>query len=268
MESATTIQMPKDDKSAQNERSTIDFPYTDLENAVEVAKGVHTTGGTVCDSDQLAAHLKMEAKGGGFRQRISGAQMFGFITYERGGRISLTDLGKRVVDHVSEREARATAFLQVALYAKVYEDFKGGPLPGQAGLERAIATMGVGSKVADRARQVLLRSAKQAGFFEHAADRLVRPSIKADTSTSRAPAGGNEEKPPERKRVGGGDDGGSDDHHPLIRGLLVTLPKQGEEWKAADRFNWLTLANTAFKMIYKSDDGDVVISLKTGRNDN
>lgn len=251
------------DESAPNtkERSTIAFPYSDLDAAVEVVKGVHNAGGTACDMDQLAAQLNMEAKGGGFRMRVNGAQTFGLVQYERGGRIVLTNLGREVIDPTTERQARVNSFLAVELYSRVFEDFKGGPLPPQAGLERAIVKLGVGQKVADRARQALLRSAKQAGFFEQAADRLVRPSIKT----------GEEPKDQVNANRNGGNgsagNGGDGDLHPLIRGLLVTLPKPSDAWGTSDRMNWLTMANSIFNAIYakpQGDNGNVSISTSDG----
>lgn len=205
----TTESQPKADVSDLpdqagdgNDRSTISFAYTDLNNAIEIAKGVYNVGGTACEYDQLAAHLNVEAKGGGYRLRVNGATVYTLITYQRGGRITLTDLGRRVVDPQQERAARVEAFLAVPLFKRVYDDFKGSPLPPQAALERAIVAMGVGPKVADRARQVLLRSAKQAGFFELAEDRLTQPPLRADEKPA-APAEKEKEKP------GGGNGGGS-----------------------------------------------------------
>jgi hypothetical protein len=247
--------------SAGNQQSSVEFPYTDLDSAVELARGVHEAGGMACDSEQLAAQLNMEAKGGGFRQRINGARVFGLVTYERGGRVTLTDLGRRIIDADRERAARVDSFLAVELYGKVYEQFKGGPLPPQAALERSLVSLGVGDGVKDKARQALMRSAKQAGFFEMAADRLTRPAIR----TEGAGKSDNEKDPQgeQRKNSGNGSDGSGGGNHPLIQGLLLTLPKPGEEWAYEDRFNWLNMANSIFKMVYKatSSDSDVEVKL-------
>lgn len=245
------------------ERSTIDFPYTDLDSAVEVTKGVHSAGGTACDSDQLAAQLSLEAKGGGFRLRVNGAKTFGLLTYERGGRIGLTDLGLQIIDPATERQARVQSFLAVELYRRVYDEFKGGPLPPQAGLERALGKMGVGAGVTDKARQVLMRSAKQAGFFEYGSDRLVKPPIKGETNTQDGQS--EREKEQTKKPLGGNGGGGGGDLHPLIQGLLVTLPKPGENWPIQDRLNWLTMASTIFNAIYKAEpaDSEVRITLES-----
>ena len=263
MESTTTVLPQGDDRSAAQGRSTVQFPYSDLDAAIDVVRGVHNAGGTACDSDQLAAEMKMEAKGGGFRMRITGAQTFGLIVYERGGRISLTDLGRQIIDSATERQARMNAFLTVELYNKVYEQFKGGPLPPQAGLERAIGTLGVGPKVRDRARQALLRSAKQAGFFDAAADRLVKPSIKTDVSSTKDQLDEKGERDKGDKGRNGGGGGNDEEMHPLIRGLLQTLPTPGGVWGASDRLDWLNMANSILKMIYKpgSNAGDINITM-------
>lgn len=253
-----------------NERSSVDFPYTDLDAAVELVRGVHNAGGTACDADQLAAQINMEAKGGGFRLRIGGAKSFGLITYERGGRVTLTDLGRQVIDPILERSARMNAFLAVELYQKVFDQFKGGPLPPQAGLERALVALGVGAGVKDRARQVLLRSAKQAGFFEHAADRLVKPSIRLESATST-----KDDSRPEmaldlrqsNSTGGGGGAGGGGRLHPLIQGLLLTLPEPGQEWPGQARIDWLTMASSIFRMIYpEQTPSKILITFDGGAN--
>jgi len=261
MESQIKADVAEMPEGAGNERSTIEFPYTDLDNAVEIVKSVHSVGGTTCDYEQLAAQLGVEAKGGGFRLRVNGAKTYGLINYERGGRITLTDLGKKMADPQQERAARVESFLVVPLFKRVYDEFKGGPLPPQAGLERAITGFGVGAKVADRARQVMLRSAKQAAFFELAQDRLTAPPLRAGEA---APAG-DKEKP----STGGGSGGGNGTGHPLIDGLVQTLPKPNTPWSSQERFNWLTMANSIFKIIYQSQDqGDVnVVQVKPPKGD-
>lgn len=257
MESMKENNGAEESSGVTKDRSTVEFPYTDLDNAAEVAKGVHAAGGTACDYDQLAAQLAMEAKGGGFRMRVLGAKTFGLLTYERGGRITLTDLGMRMNDPHQEKSAKVDAFLNVELYQKVFDQFRGSPLPPQAGFERALVALGVGSKVKDKARQVLQRSAKQAGFFEMSADRLTRPSVKSDL-----PTGGDIKEPPTHDQPKGGGHGGGKGYHPFITGLLQTLPEVGSEWTVAERMNWLNIASGVFKMLYKGGMEDIEIKIK------
>jgi hypothetical protein len=84
-------------KTAKRERSTIEFPYNDLDNAVGIAKGIERAGGTACALDQLAAVLSVTVSGP-FRQRVANAKTFGFIDTERGGQVRLTELGRAVAD--------------------------------------------------------------------------------------------------------------------------------------------------------------------------
>jgi hypothetical protein len=254
------------------ERSKIDFTYSDLDSSIETATGVYEAGGA-CDSDQLAAYLKMEPTGGGFRLRTGAAKMFGFVTIER-GKFALTDLGRKILDPDQEKAARVEAFLNVELNRKIYENHKGYPLPPQAGLDRFLVNVGVGEKTKERARQVFMRSAKQAGFFESRADRLIMPVIKnggggAETkskSVASEEGAANviiEPSAGTAKRGGNGGDGRV--FHPFIDGLLKTLPPEGSEWSTKDRMNWLSMACIAFKMIYTTNDGnDIKIEIDHG----
>jgi hypothetical protein len=241
--------------------STIEFPYTDLDAAMDLVRAVHTVGGTACDSSQLAAQVGMEPKGGGFRIRITGAQCFDLINYERGGRVVLTELGRKAVDAQNERSVRRDAFLRVPLYQKVFDEYKGSPLPPPPALERIMKGYGVGDKVADKARQVMMRSAKQAGYFDLAGDRLTAPPIRDNGQADASPP-----PPPTQQRTGG-NGGGEDDLHPLIKGLLITLPKPQTDWPVSDRLNWLIMANSIFKAIYRSnaEEGDVEVKLAAER---
>jgi hypothetical protein len=256
--------IPKDDAAtapSDRQQSTIEFPYTDLDNAIEVAQGVHRAGGPSCELEQLAAELDAESKGGNFRLRVSGARLYGLVSSERGGRVALTELGQQIIDPARIKQAKVAAFLSVPLYLRVYEQFKGSLLPPPPGMERAIEGMGVGSKVKDRARQVMMRSAKQSGFLDHAPDRFVKPSMRGDSDDSSAPAMpavAASAKGSDTPMKGGGGSGGGGHQHPLIQGLLMTLPEPGKQWSAAERVNWLTMASSIFKMIYTEESPSAI----------
>jgi hypothetical protein len=167
-------------------------------------------------------------------------------------------LGRQITDPGRARAARAEAFLKVALFAKVYENFKGSPLPPPAALERAMISYGAGPKVAKNARQVLMRSAQQGGYFELKQDRLIAPVIR-DGNQSDAPSA-NEEK---GGNGAGGGSGSGGDQHPLIQGLLLELPSPKTPWSTQQRMNWLGMANSIFKLLYTSQDGaEIEIRLK------
>jgi hypothetical protein len=243
----------------ERERSTISFPYNDLDDAVSVAKAVHAVGGTSCQWDQLAAKLGMSSTSGTFRLRMLAAKTFGVLSYDK-SIVTLTPLGTRVCDMQQEKAARADAFLAVPLYNKIYEDFKGASLPPTSGLEAAIVSKGVAQKQKDKARQVFQRSAKQAGFFEYGVDRLVMPSIRASAAPAAAPS--ETDDPAKKKSKEQKDE--KEELHPFIQGLLRKLPPPDSEWPNEKRAKWLQAAVNIFDLMYTESEDDSRRSITIG----
>jgi hypothetical protein len=69
------------------QRSTIEFPYNDLDSAVEIARAITSNAGVSCTLEQLAAYLR-KAISGPFRVLVSTARMFGITKNEKGQVIS------------------------------------------------------------------------------------------------------------------------------------------------------------------------------------
>jgi len=255
-------EVPEIDENQEDkrERSTVEFPYLDLDAAVEVAQGVHQVAGSSCGWDQLAAQMGQTAKGGGFRLRVMTAKTFGLVTYGQ-GTVTLTELGKRLNDPQQEKAAKADSFIRVELYNKIYEQFKNGTLPPADALENEIVKMGVAPKQKGKARQAFQRSANSAGYFWSGPNRLVRPAIKGSAAPAAAPEG-EPEKPAKKK-----DKEDDDRRHPLIEGLLKELPEPQAEWTTEDRKKWLEMASTIFNVIYKdSDDSRGSLKVVVERN--
>jgi hypothetical protein len=118
-------------------QSDIEFPYSDLETAVDLARALHTNAGSSYEDAELAAWLDQSVNGGTYRARRSAARMFGLIEISQ-GRLSLTPLGHRVVDTTEGRAARADAFLLPELYARMYEQYRGQVLPPPPAIEPEI----------------------------------------------------------------------------------------------------------------------------------
>lgn len=227
-------------------RSEIEFPYSDLESAVEIAQTIHSKAGSSCEIDELAAWMGQTATGGTFRTRIGAARMFGLIETGQ-GRVTLSQLGRDVLDGAGgERAARITAFLNVELFRVMYDQYKGNALPPPPALERQMEQLGVSPKQKERARQTFMKSAQYAGFIDASSGRFVKPGIAASPSR-------DEEKPREDDRKRGGDGGDPPDLHPFVQGLLRELPPAGNVWPEAQRKLWLDTAASIFKMIYKDD---------------
>jgi hypothetical protein len=232
-------------------RSSIVFPYNDLKEAISVAEAIwEHTGGSSCELADLAAWMNHETvDSGAFRMKVNAARIFG-LTAAEPGKVTLTTLGRRIVDPAKADGAKAEAFLQVPLYQAIFTNYRGSLLPNNVGLERAVVELGVSEKQKDKARQTFQRSAQQAGFFSQGNNRLVRPDSPM-----------RDEKPPEllEKPKGGG--GGGDETpptqmHPFVRGLVDTLPKPGTVWADGAQDEWLQAAKAIFKLIYKRDPNE------------
>ena len=234
---------------AKRERSSIEFPYTDLEDAESIAQAIHSFGGGSCEWNTLAGHLKAAPEGGGFRSRMTAARMFGLLRYDR-SQVSLTELGHRICDPEQQRGARVDAFLSVPLYSRIYENFSGKVLPPASGLESAMGSLGVVAKQRERARQAFQRSAKRAGFFEFGPDRLVKPHLGQGPAS---PHKGTEPKSPEPNLRKQGQL--ASQYDPLIEGLLQRLPAADSDWSMEARKRWLQAALNIFDVMYTDPDG-------------
>jgi hypothetical protein len=248
LQAAVRAAQSSGDETDKRERSTIQFPYNDLDDAVSIAKAVHENAGLSCTIDQLAAYVKNSLTSGAFRLRVANASTFGLTENER-GEVRLTSLGRRIADASQEAAARVEAFLTVPLYARIHDNYKGYTLPGAAALEKFMLEVGVSSKQTGKARQAFMRSARQAGFFAHGEDRLVRPAGPG-TKPIEKPKG-EQKKDEEKRRNGSGDGGGPDDQ--LIQALIQKLPASGP-WSADERVNWLKLLTMAFQIAYGPDE--------------
>jgi hypothetical protein len=239
-----------------------------LDDAVAVARAIHNNAGTSCTLSQLAAFLDQPISSGTFRARVSNAAIFG-VTENARREVSLTALGRRIADPAAEPAARVDAFLHVPLYLRIFEHHDGYTLPGAAPLEKFMREVGVSPKQTGRARQAFMRSARQAGFFAHGEDRLVRPSFPTGGPGTRPVDGGSEDSQNKGKRGGSGGGGGGDDggpRHRLIVGLFESLPPDGTTWTAEEAADWLETAAANLRLVYKFK-GRIRVEIQSQRAD-
>ena len=235
------------------EQSSIAFPYMDLDTAITVARAFVQNGGGPHTRDQLAGAMGQSPLSGAFIMKLSAARQFGLVDFVD-LKFKLTDLGFSIVDksEFREKSARVQAFLNVELYRKIYEEFKGKQLPPRPlGLEQTFVQMGVSSKQKSNARLAFDKSARQAGFSTLDPDRLIEPMVGATIdipSTGISTLGKGPSRPP--SFAGGG--GSALD--PLIAGLLDRLPPAGESWSMEKRKKWLQTFEANLEMIYPSDE--------------
>lgn len=229
-------------------RSTIEFPYLDLETAIETANAIHELGGRSCGWEQLAGYMNAAPKGGGFRMRMMTARTFGLLDYDRGS-VTLRDLGVKAIDPQHTKAARVESFLAVPLFEAIFNKLSGTPLPPLAAIERMMENLGVAPKQKDKARQVFMRSAKQAGFLDINPDRLITPTIGSLRTPEHTAESMSPPAPLSETRE-------SNNLDPLIQGLVKRLPEPGTEWPIAARVKWLQAAANNFDLIFENAEGD------------
>jgi hypothetical protein len=113
---------------------------------------------------------------GSFNAKVNTARMFGVLETSV-GRYQLTELGFEIMDPARQSDAMVRAFLNVELFRRTYDEFRGKRLPPRPlGLERAFVNFGVAPKQAKTARVSFEKSARMAGFYHNGdEDRLVVP---------------------------------------------------------------------------------------------
>ena len=259
-----------DDKTKKFERvpSTIQFPYTDMADAIAVAEGLLKGGGVPMSRDQLAAAMNLAPGGGGFATKVSTARMFGVIE-TIAGKYQLTELGFEIVDSGRQGDAKVRAFLSVELFKRTYDEFRGKMLPPRPlGLEAAFVTFGVTTKNARVARLSFEKSARMAGLYPNGnEDRLVMPFGVGPTfaQVEEAPESLENKKAAlvaalSSQTPRAFDSGPS--LHPSISGMLSELPPPKSDWSKAEQADWLDALAGMFRVIYKSpgEAGDITVT--------
>ena len=266
---------PGSSPKAKSERvvSTISFPYSDMSDALSVAEGMMKGGGVGMTRDQLAAAMGLAPGGGSFATKIATARMFGVID-ATSGKYELTDLGHEILEPARQGDARIRAFLNVPLYKRAYDEFKGRLLPPRPyGLEAAFIKFGVSQKTVKAARLAFEKSARMAGFFPNATeDRLVMPFGVSNENTGPDNGDGGQRG----KVIEAGVKEGivmSDalpvagqavtGIHKSILGMLDELPPPKTKWSKEEQADWLQALGHMFQVIYKSDDkGEIEVIFK------
>jgi len=246
------------DAAVKRGRSGTNSPYFDLDASIKVAETIHLTGGGAATADQLAAWLKYKTtKSGTFLTRVGAAKQFGLIT-SNGKQLVPTERAMTIIAPVMPDDAvkaKVEAFLDVELFSKVYEQFRGTQLPGDTGLKNLFsgAAYSILPDRVDQAIRVFRASAEQAGFFATTGDqsRLIRPtangtSIPPNTSIQAETV----EKPVPEKPKSAPDTAGV---HSAIVGLLRELPPPGTEWPAAKKQRFLSAFQATIDFIYPEE---------------
>lgn len=248
------------EEATKRQRSGTTSPYFDLDSSVKVGEVIHSIGGGSATPDQLAAWLNYKTtKSGTFLTRVGAAKQFGLIV-SNGRHLAATERTMKIIAPVMPDDAgraKAEAFLEVQLFAKVYEQFRGTQLPGDLGLKNLFKSpaYSILPDRVDQAIRVFRASAEQAGFFSTTGDqsRLIQPTFNGGnaTTTTTSPVEATEKLTPEKpKQQPANDTAGV---HSAIVGLLRELPPPGSEWSAAKKQRFLSAFQATIDFIYPEE---------------
>jgi hypothetical protein len=264
--------MDKPGEKVRENQAVMLAPYCDLNDSIEVARVVFNRGGGTCTNDQLVAWLNYKnVTSGAYVTRVSAARKkyFDLIVFQS-GKFSVTPLGRQIVAPVSSGDAesaKAEAFLKVPLFKKVFDEFRGKPLPAEEGLKNLFENYGIVKERVRPAVRVFLNSAEQAGFFKTSGDRsrLVQPVAYSDTAGTQSGE--------QLSSVGAVSDVAASQEpsliaqsqfkyseiNPAILGLLQKLPTgQGVQWTQVEKVRFLSAFNSAIEFLYPArDDGEL-----------
>jgi hypothetical protein len=220
----------------------------------------------VAASEQLAAWLDYAStKSGTYLTRIAAAKQFGLIE-STGSGLAITDRARTILAPVMPDDgvtAKVEAFLSVDLFFKVYEQYKGGSLPPEAGLKNLfLQTYKIVPDRVPQAVRVFLNSAEQAGLFKTTGDRtrMVRPAVNPNGRQPATPDANrkDDQAPPtqhtqhERTRTQSSES--TPGVHYAIVGLLRDLPAAGTTWPTKKKQRFMDAFKAAIDHIYPEED--------------
>lgn len=180
---ATPTSTSPESSADPRQRSEVRFPARNLADSLAVAKAIHQFGGGKASADQLAAFLGYKStSNGAYLARVGAARLFGLVG-KRGDDFIITALAEQILMPTYPEQAKqgqVTAFLNVELFRRIYEDFKGKELPPEFGMKNALRNIyKVGTNRIDVSYRTLMDSAEDAGFFSTRGARthLIMPLI-------------------------------------------------------------------------------------------
>jgi hypothetical protein len=248
---------PKTEGLHGGSKSAVLHPYFDLNDSIEVAKAVHDKGGGQCARDLVAAALGYSTtKSGAFLSRLSAAKQFGLIRIN-GDIVSTTGEAITILHPLMDSDAtiaRRDAFLNVPLFQKVYDKFKGSSLPQEVGLQNFFKSE---FKIPDDrlkpAVRVMQASAGQAGFFVAGGNtRLIAPGGGQAAAPKSEPSKADPEAHVDRSRVSppATSSEGSSNVHPALIAMLRELPRSGTEWPPAKKDRFMAAFRSIVDVVY------------------
>lgn len=249
----------------------------DLDTAIDVTRQLHESGMVPAPLTKIAAPIAGNERAQTFKTKVYSAAKFGLVSTRQDratglSEVSMLPLGEQTLDPERAREAKVRAFLNVPLNRAVYRQYQGQLLPPDEEIERFMHDeLGITSGQLKNARQVLMRSARQAGFFEQGRDRLMIPSdvelpdeatllhdgvppVRVAIPNGTAP--GTRLPTPEVPLVPLGETPTTTDSRqldPAVAAWLRKIPSANETWPKQKRDRWLQMLGHLLDYVFDDE---------------
>jgi hypothetical protein len=263
-------------------RSETAVVAVDLNTIAQVVRQIRDSWAAPGTIDEIAESLDlMGSARNTFKNKIYNAVKYGVVAMpfnrSKGAvEVVVLPLGEALVDPARSREAGVRAFLHVPLNREMFRRYEGKRLPSDEELDRVIRDeLGVTPGQVENARRTLLRSARQAGFFEQGRDRLtIPPGVAAiedgpmDHRVAEETTTHASEVPPElRNEIASPTRQAQSDTHgasamptlppgsdPAIVTWLQKMPPPGEGWPRAKRTRWYEMFGQLLDYVYDEEE--------------
>jgi hypothetical protein len=127
--------------------------------------------------------------------------------------------------------------------------------------------MSASGKQTGKARQAFMRSARQAGFFVHGEDRLVRPALVGPGTKPVQEVKSEPDNDKDANKVGGGGGDGTElALDPLLIALLKKVPLPPEKgWPGPARIRWFRTFAMNVSQIYDGEGEPVEMTIELNK---
>jgi len=145
---------------------TVDYPRTSLRNSQELAGAVDLLGGK-CSTQSAADAMKLKLSGN-FSALISATAKYGLIE-SKSGQLTTTPLYRSIklaYDENEKIEFERKAFFSMILFNKLYDTFKGRPLPISNLSKFLIRELDVEENIATRVKNIFIEGLKQVKLLD------------------------------------------------------------------------------------------------------
>src|SRR5882724_8773830 len=172
-------------------------PYINLKESLEILRRIYDDAGGTVSNDQLSRIVGNTVGSSSFGLKIQALKNYGLVAQDDSGRITLSDLGRRIAAPIDTEQRSAAikeAFLKLATHKTLFDIWAGRILPAEEFFLNTIRERcDIPSELTKRWRESFMESGRAAGLFQERPDGKIQLRLEPDEETIVAPQ--NDEAP-------------------------------------------------------------------------